>query len=183
MVTLGQVGLGYWGPNLLRNFNGLAQARVKVCCDLDQTALQRAGSQYPGMVVTTDYADLLDDPEVEGVIVTAPTPAHYELAKAALLTGRHVFVEKPIALAVAEAEELADAGRGAGPGADGRPPADVPPGRDAAQADGGRRRAGRDLLSLRQSAEPGPSAAQRERHVEPGAARHLGGALSVGRRA
>lgn len=106
MVTLGQVGLGYWGPNLLRNFNGLAQAQVKVCCDLDQTALRRAGSQYPGMVVTTSYADLLDDPEVAGVIVTAPTPAHYELAKAALLTGRHVFVEKPIALAVAEAEEL-----------------------------------------------------------------------------
>ncbi len=106
MVTLGQVGLGYWGPNLLRNFNGLAQARVKVCCDLDGAALRRAGSQYPGMAITTSYADLLDDPEVEGVIVTAPTPAHYELAKAALLTGRHVFVEKPIALAVAEAEEL-----------------------------------------------------------------------------
>lgn len=106
MVTLGQVGLGYWGPNLLRNFNGLAQARVKVCCDLDETALRRAGSQYPGMAITTSYADLLGDPEIDGVIVTAPTPAHYELAKAALLTGRHVFVEKPIALAVAEAEEL-----------------------------------------------------------------------------
>lgn len=106
MVTLGQVGLGYWGPNLLRNFNGLAQARVKVCCDLDEAALRRAGSQYPGMAITTSYADLLDDPEIEGVVVTAPTPAHYELARAALLTGRHVFVEKPIALAVAEAEEL-----------------------------------------------------------------------------
>ncbi len=106
MVTLGQVGLGYWGPNLLRNFNGLAQARVKVCCDLDEAALRRVGSQYPGMAITTDYGELLDDPEVEAVVVTAPTPAHYGLAKAALLTGRHVFVEKPIALAVSEAEEL-----------------------------------------------------------------------------
>ena len=106
MVTLGQVGLGYWGPNLLRNFNGLAQARVKVCCDLDEAALRRVGSQYPGMAITTDYGELLGDPEVEAVVVTAPTPAHYELAKAALLTGRHVFVEKPIALAVSEAEEL-----------------------------------------------------------------------------
>ncbi len=106
MVTLGQVGLGYWGPNLLRNFNGLAQARVKVCCDLDETALRRVGSQYPGMAITADYGALLADPEIEAVIVTTPTPAHYELAKAALLTGRHVFVEKPIALAVAEAEDL-----------------------------------------------------------------------------
>lgn len=106
MVTLGQVGLGYWGPNLLRNFNGLAQARVKVCCDLDEAALRRVGSLYPGMTITGDYDALLGDPEVEGVIVTAPTPAHYPLAKAALLSGRHVFVEKPIALAVAEAEEL-----------------------------------------------------------------------------
>ncbi len=106
MVTLGQVGLGYWGPNLLRNFNGLAQTRVKVCCDLDETALRRVGSQYPGMAITTDYGELLSDPEIDAVVVTAPTPTHYELAKAALLTGRHVFVEKPIALAVREAEGL-----------------------------------------------------------------------------
>jgi predicted dehydrogenase len=91
---------------LLRNFNGLAQAQVKVVCDVDEAALRRVGSQYPGMVITTDYGELLGDPEVEAVVVTAPTPAHYELAKTALLTGRHVFVEKPIALAVAEAEDL-----------------------------------------------------------------------------
>jgi predicted dehydrogenase len=107
MVTLGQVGLGYWGPNLLRNFNGLAQARVKVCCDLDEAALRRVAGQYPGLQTTADYGELLSDSEVEAVVVTAPTPAHYELAKAALLTGRHVFVEKPIALAVDEAEDLA----------------------------------------------------------------------------
>lgn len=108
MITLGQVGLGYWGPNLLRNFNSLAQARVKVCCDLDEAALRRAGAQYPDMLITSDYGVLLDDPDVQGVVITAPTPTHYKLAKAALLSGRHVFVEKPITLDVAEAEELAE---------------------------------------------------------------------------
>ncbi len=108
MITLGQVGLGYWGPNLLRNFNSLAQARVKVCCDLDEAALRRAGAQYPDMLTTSDYDVLLGDPDVQGVVITAPTPTHYKLAKAALLSGRHVFVEKPITLDVAEAEELAE---------------------------------------------------------------------------
>lgn len=106
MLTLGQVGLGYWGPNLLRNFNNLPQVRVKVCCDLDQTALRRAGAQYPDMITTNDYSVLLADPDVQGVVITAPTPAHYDLAKSALLSGRHVFVEKPITLDVAQAEEL-----------------------------------------------------------------------------
>lgn len=106
MITLGQVGLGYWGPNVLRNFAGLPQARVKVCCDLDEAALNRIASQHPGISTTKDFGVLLADPDVEAVVVTTPTPWHYELAKAALLTDRHVFVEKPIALAVSEAEEL-----------------------------------------------------------------------------
>lgn len=106
MVTLGQVGLGYWGPNVLRNFAGLQQVHMKACCDLDETALKRIAAQNPGIVTTTDYNTLLDDPDIEAVVVTAPTPSHYGLAKAALLTGRHVFVEKPIALAVEQAEEL-----------------------------------------------------------------------------
>lgn len=108
MITLGQIGLGYWGPNLLRNFNSLPQARIKVCCDLDEAALRRAGAQYPDMLTTPDYEVLLNDPDVQGVVITAPTPVHYKLAKAALLSGRHVFVEKPITLDVAEAEELAE---------------------------------------------------------------------------
>ncbi|MER2599256.1 MAG: Gfo/Idh/MocA family oxidoreductase [Caldilineales bacterium] len=107
MLTLGQIGLGYWGPNLLRNFNNLPQVRVKICCDLDEAALRRAAAQHPGMITTSDYDTLLADAEVQGVIITAPTPAHYDLAKAALLSGRHVFVEKPITLDVAQAEELA----------------------------------------------------------------------------
>jgi predicted dehydrogenase len=91
---------------VLRNYAGHQQERMKACCDLDEAALKRVASQLPGIVTTTEYGALLDDPEIEAVVVTAPTPAHYELAKAALLTDRHVFVEKPIALAVADAQEL-----------------------------------------------------------------------------
>ena len=92
MITLGQVGLGYWGPNVLRNFAGLHQVYMKACCDLDETALKRIAMQNPGIVTTTDYKVLLDDPKIEAVVVTAPTPSHYALAKAALLTDRHDFV-------------------------------------------------------------------------------------------
>lgn len=114
MINIGQVGLGQWGPNVLRNFAALPEVRVKMCCDLDETALRRAALQTPGLETTADYQRLLDDPDIEAIVVTAPSAIHYELAKAALLGGRHVFVEKPIALAAAHAAELvalADAGR------------------------------------------------------------------------
>lgn len=114
MINIGQVGLGQWGPNVLRNFAALPGVRVKMCCDLDETALQRAALQVPRLETTTEYRRLLDDPDLQAIVVTAPSAAHYELAKAALLSGRHVFVEKPIALTAAHAAELvalADAGR------------------------------------------------------------------------
>lgn len=114
MITVGQVGLGQWGPNVLRNFMALPGVRVKMCCDLDEAALRRVASQYPGLETTTDYRRLLDDPEIQAILVTTPSPSHHELAKAALLSGRHVFVEKPLALSVADAQELAalaEAGR------------------------------------------------------------------------
>jgi predicted dehydrogenase len=106
MITLAQIGLGHWGPNVLRNFMAVPGARVKVCCDLDEAALRRVAGQYPTLEITADIRRVLDDPAVQGVVVTTPTAAHYELARAALLNGRHVFVEKPIALSVVHAEEL-----------------------------------------------------------------------------
>ena len=108
MITLGQVGLGYWGPNVLRNLSSLPQARVKLCCDLDESALRRVSNQYPGIETSTEFDRLLEDPEIDAVVVTSPTPSHYPMARAALLTDRHVFVEKPIALRVTEAQELID---------------------------------------------------------------------------
>lgn len=106
MITLGQVGLGYWGPNVLRNFQSLSQAHVKMCCDVDTRALQQIARQYPGLHTTPDYGELLQDTEIDAIVVTSPTLTHYELARAALVTGRHVFVEKPIALTTGQAEDL-----------------------------------------------------------------------------
>lgn len=106
MITIGQVGLGRWGPNVLRNFVRLPDSRVKICCDRDAQALSKIGSQYPDLQTTQDYGRLLADPEIDAVVVTASARAHYSLAKAAVEQGKHVFVEKPIALQVARAREL-----------------------------------------------------------------------------
>lgn len=108
MLTLGQVGLGYWGPNVLRNFSLLPEVRVKTCCDLDPAVLARVRRHYPALQTTTDFAQLLGDDEIEAVAITSPSATHYELARAALLADRHVFVEKPIALTAAQAEELVE---------------------------------------------------------------------------
>ncbi len=101
MITIGQVGLGHWGPNVLRNFIHLANCRVKVCCDLDEGALAKVQSSYPDLRTTCDYSQLLEDPEIDAIVVTASARAHYRLAKGALEQGKHVFVEKPLALQVA----------------------------------------------------------------------------------
>jgi predicted dehydrogenase len=106
MIVLGQVGLGYWGPNLLRNFSGLAGARVKVVCDLDKAALARVRERYPAVAVTGEYGDLPGDPEIDAIVVSSPAVTHYRMAAAALEAGKHVFVEKPIALRAADAEAL-----------------------------------------------------------------------------
>lgn len=106
MITIGQVGLGHWGPNILRNFAKLPGCRVKICCDLNEAALSRARASYPETLITQDYAQLLEDPELDAIVVTASAAAHHSLAKAALQRGKHVFVEKPLALQLADAAEL-----------------------------------------------------------------------------
>ncbi len=108
MVTIGQVGLGQWGANVFRNFVKLPDSRVKVCCDLDEQALGRIRASHPQVQTTGDYEQLLDDPELDAIVVTASATAHYRLAKAALERNKHVFVEKPLALRVSEAQELVE---------------------------------------------------------------------------
>ena len=105
-VTIGIVGLGYWGPNLLRNFTQIDGCRVKICCDLNENSLSRAKAQYPGIEITGNYASLLQNPEIHAVIIATSATTHYNLAKQAVLQGKHVFVEKPLTLDVAEAEGL-----------------------------------------------------------------------------
>lgn len=106
MITIGQIGLGHWGLNLLRNFVGLPGSRVKLCCDVDEAARQRVMAAHPGVETTSDYAQILEDQEIGAVVVSSPAGLHYDHARLAIEHGKHVFVEKPIALGVAQATEL-----------------------------------------------------------------------------
>ena len=108
MITIGQVGLGYWGPNVLRNFATLAECQVKKCCDIDAQQLENIKRRYPFIELTQDYNELVHDPKIEALVVPTPASTPYELAKKALEADKHVFVEKPITLDVGEAEELID---------------------------------------------------------------------------
>jgi predicted dehydrogenase len=106
-VRTAVVGLGYWGPNLIRNLNEIEGAELNWICDLDQSRLDLFGRRYPTVSCTRDFADLLADPELEAIAIATPVSTHYPLALAALNAGKHVFIEKPLAASVAEAEELA----------------------------------------------------------------------------
>jgi predicted dehydrogenase len=108
MTTVALVGYGYWGPNLLRNYMELPQAQVKWVCDPRPEALEKAVTRYPSVRATTDFEDVLTDPDVEAVLVATPITTHHPLAKAALEAGKHVFVEKPIAASATQAAELAE---------------------------------------------------------------------------
>ncbi len=103
-TTVGVVGLNYWGPNLVRNFDGLAE--LAWLCDLDEGLRTRLASRYPNAKVTAEYDDLLQDDTLDAVVIATPVPTHYALAKRALEAGKHVFVEKPPAMRAAEMDEL-----------------------------------------------------------------------------
>jgi predicted dehydrogenase len=106
-VHVGVVGLGYWGPNLIRNLNELDTAELGWLCDLDASRLQKFGRRYPAVRCTRSYEEMLADPELEAVAIATPVSTHHPLAMAALEAGKHVFIEKPLAASVAQAEELA----------------------------------------------------------------------------
>jgi predicted dehydrogenase len=105
-LSVGVVGLGYWGPNLLRGLVEQPGVDVSYICDLDEERLAIAGRRYPGATRTTCYEDLLDDPRLDAVLIATPVFSHFELAASALRAGKHVFVEKPLAPSAAEASEL-----------------------------------------------------------------------------
>ena len=102
--TIGLAGLGYWGPNLARNFDELAELRW--LCDASSDTLERFTTRYPSARATTDFDELLADGELDAVVVATPAVTHYELSKRALEAGKHVMVEKPPAMNAAEAEDL-----------------------------------------------------------------------------
>jgi predicted dehydrogenase len=100
------VGLGYWGPNLVRNLNELPGADVVSICDLRTDALAKIGRRYPAVETTTSFDEVLADDRVEAVAIVTPVSTHFPLASAALNAGKHVFVEKPLAASSEEAEAL-----------------------------------------------------------------------------
>jgi predicted dehydrogenase len=97
-LKLGLAGLGYWGPNLARNFDDLSGAELVWLADVDETRLRRYAARFPQARTTTRFQDMLEDDDVVGVAIATPVVTHYDLARQALRAGKHVFVEKPLAL-------------------------------------------------------------------------------------
>ncbi len=105
-IRIGIVGLGYWGPNLLRNFAKTPGMAVKYACDLSEAARQKFVPAYPTVQFTPDLDAVLADTDVEAIVIATPATTHVSLAKKALMAGKHVLVEKPLATTRAEAIEL-----------------------------------------------------------------------------
>ncbi len=112
MLKVGIVGCGYWGPNLVRNLVENRRCGGVVACDLDAGRLKHIAQRYPLHGTTTDYQELLDDPEVAAVMIATPLSTHFSLARRALEAGKHVFVEKPFAHTGVEARTLIDLAAG-----------------------------------------------------------------------
>ena len=106
MITLAQIGCGYWGPNLLRNFSALPDAHVKFVVEASEDRRRYVRENYPRTTPTADLAAVLADPAVEAVLVATPARTHFDLALRALQAGKHTFVEKPLAMSVAEVDAL-----------------------------------------------------------------------------
>jgi len=100
------IGCGYWGPNLIRNFNHISSCDMKVCSDLDENRLKRMKKLYPAIETTSDYHDILNSDDIDAVAIATPVRTHYEIAKNCLNAGKHVMIEKPITSSVAECNEL-----------------------------------------------------------------------------
>ncbi len=102
MLKVAIVGCGYWGPNIIRNFNSLDGCRVKTICDLDESRLSHMSSLYPSVTTTTDYTSVVNDPEIDAVAIATPVHLHYKIAIQSLEAGKHTLIEKPMASSAEE---------------------------------------------------------------------------------
>jgi predicted dehydrogenase len=105
-VRVGVVGLGYWGPNLARNFSAIADSELVWCCDADAQARERAATILPGARMTERIEDLLEDASLDAIALATPVPTHAQLATRVLQAGKHCFVEKPLAQSAADAADV-----------------------------------------------------------------------------
>ena len=108
-VEIGQIGLGAWGKNLLRNFTSINQCHVRMACDADDATCAGASEAFRGVVLTTRYEEVLKDDKIEAVVIATPPALHYKLAMEAIEAGKDVFVEKPLVLNLADGKKLVKA--------------------------------------------------------------------------
>ncbi len=109
MLDIAVIGCGYWGPNLVRNFNAMGDGRVSVVCDTDPPRLMHMRKLHPGIDVSSDFDEVLARSDVDAVVIATPTRLHHSMALKALRSGRHVLVEKPLARSITQCEELLEA--------------------------------------------------------------------------
>jgi len=107
-VNFGVIGYGYWGPNVVRNLASLDGSQVVSIAELSENARQRARKAYPSVHVTADAHEVISSPDIDAIAVITPVWTHYELAKAALENGKHVFVEKPFTSTADQGKRLID---------------------------------------------------------------------------
>lgn len=105
-ITVGVIGCGYWGPNLVRNFAENPNAELRWMCDTDAARLAQIGRRYPSARTADDYRRVLDDERLDAVVIATPVATHYPFARAALEAGKHVLIEKPLTGDARQAEEL-----------------------------------------------------------------------------
>ena len=107
-IQVGVIGLGYWGPNLLRNFYKADDSNVLVCCDVNPDRCTKFAKLYPGIGFTRRAEDIFNNPRVEAIVIATPVNTHYSLVKQALKEGKHVLVSKPLTNDLAQAQELVE---------------------------------------------------------------------------
>jgi predicted dehydrogenase len=108
MTKIGIIGVGYWGPNLVRNFDSIPDCELVSICDLDPRSIENITSRYPDVNSYDDVDKMIANEELDGVVIATPTATHHGLAKKALEAGLHVFVEKPLTVTTEESQELID---------------------------------------------------------------------------
>jgi predicted dehydrogenase len=106
MMNLGVIGVGYWGPNIIRNAYANKRFNVSVCADKKDDRLKYIASFYPTIRTTRDYKEIIHDPDIDAVAICTPVFSHHEIALAALKAGKHILIEKPMTSTAAQAEEL-----------------------------------------------------------------------------
>jgi len=107
-LKVGVVGCGYWGPNLIRNFNSLPDCNLKLVCDVDPARLKHMKTLYPAVEAEMNFDHMLNGANLDAVVIATSVNTHFKMAKASLLAGKHVFIEKPMAASSEQCEELND---------------------------------------------------------------------------